>query len=351
MSQVSVEKKAPLPKDKKYRWDFADMILGGKDCGSTVFKHLHPQSDIKDHKTDILLKIWEDCVATAFNSNFTETEYGPSGQVAIHDFSYEYRDEETKTVVRFRVCVQESTRGVYFCMRRINGIIPPLLDQGYSPETRQKLLRMNRRGLVLFGGEMGTGKTSGASSTIVEFLKANGGSAITLEDPPEYNLHGAHIGENRLGGFCIQRAASAEEMSKEIPTLMRASAPEIIFLGEIRDPAVAQQVILAASNGHLIYSTIHGKGIVGCLNRIISLAASAGSMSIEDAAKLLADSLSMVIYQELLRKKSTGTKTLRYWEADLDGEKGQAIRNKIRTQAMEQLPSDIGDFIQNASKI
>lgn len=349
MSQTQTEKY-----DIAKRWDFADLILGGKDGGIHVVKHPNRHSDIAE-KPEILKSLYDECVKKAYDSKATMTDNGPIGQIANCDFAIEYKDYEAQQMVRFRVNVQPSTKGVFFCMRRVNGQIPELLQQGYPQEIIDKLLSRSRRGLVLFGGEMGVGKTSAASSMVSSWLRKNGGSAITLEDPPEYNLQGYHkpVAQGDVGGFCIQRAVGVEGMDRAIPSLMRASAPEIIFLGEIRDAKVAHEAVLAASNGHLVVSTIHGKGIEGCINRILSLAA-AGSehMNIDDTAKLLSESLSMIIYQDLMRQKSTGKKILRLRHIDMtEGKYSASLKTKIRERKIELLGDEIGDPVQNPSSI
>lgn len=325
---------------KNPRWDFADMILGGM-TGKTVFiKHLNPQSDILKRQ-DILETIWQGCVDLAYDGKASRTTSGgPAGVIVRRDFAYEYRDEEIREVSRFRVSVQPSTKGVFFCMRRITGTIPLLLQQGYTQNVIDRLLQKDRRGLVLFGGEMGAGKTSAASAMISEWLKANGGSAVTLEDPPEYALQGAHVDKSpnakSPGGICIQRATTADRMAEEIPTLMRASAPEIIFLGEIREEKVAREAVLAAANGHLVVSTIHGKGIEGSISRLISLG-STNAMAYEETAKTVADALSMVIFQKLIRNEKTGMKILQVTMADFMGEQGISMRSNLRSLKFEQM--------------
>lgn len=333
MSQTTMEQNP--------RWDFADMILGGP-TGKTVFiKHLNKNSDILS-RPDILETIWLGCIDIAYDGKASKSKTGgPTGIIVKRDFAYEYKDEEIREVTRFRVSVQPSTKGVFFCMRRITGVIPTLQQQGFTGNVIEKLLQKNRRGLVLFGGEMGAGKTSAASATISEWLKRNGGSAVTLEDPPEYALQGAHVDKSPNaqcpGGICIQRATTADKMAEEIPTLMRAAAPEIIFLGEIREEHVAREAVLAAANGHLVISTIHGKGIEGSISRLISLGAT-NSMSYEETAKTIAEALSIVIFQRLVRNEKTNMKILQVTMADFtDEQSGAGMRNNLRTLKFEQM--------------
>ncbi len=340
MSVETVKKKTAPP-----RWDFSDIIIGGKDGANLILKNQSANCDLPSRK-DITKEIFDQCMISS-HDNPTESEGQFYGKPNIKDFALDYADRELKYFVRFRVSVQQSIEGLYFCMRRISNEIPTLDEQGHHPHTILKLLEPRRQGLVLFSGEMGAGKTSSASAMIKEWLATNGGNAITLEDPPEYKLQGLHTGSQ--SGFCLQRNVRANEMAQEIPGLMRAGAPNIIFLGEIRDSSTAREVMLAASNGHLVVSTIHGKGVEGALTRIMSLAVGDG-VSMESASKIISGAISMVVYQKLLREN--GVKTLSTQSLDMSDEnKANSIRLTIRENKMEQLANCFEKPNQNRSKI
>ena len=328
------------------RWDFSDMVIGGKDGRSVVLKHQHEACDLMNHP-EIQKTIYDMCVAKAYETGETVSSGGHIfGDPKNKDFAIEYDDYDLKCRVRFRVSVQQSIEGVYFCIRRINGDIPTLEEQGHHPNTIMKLLNAERRGLVLIGGEMGSGKTTTASAAIREWLGQNGGTAITLEDPPEYRLQGMH-GGNGVAGFCLQRAIHAEQMAKEIPGLMRAAAPNIIFLGEIRNSATAREVMLAASNGHLVISTIHGKGVEGVLHRLISLSTGDG-MTIENIAKIMADAISLVVHQELVRKGNI--KMLKTQIMDMDNESTRvAMKMNISENKIDKVAQTFHKPIESKS--
>lgn len=332
------------------RWDFSDMLLAGETNKSAmpIIKHINPKSDIYSQK-ELINEIYRICTLKAFDGQAAMSENGPTGILKQRDFSIDFPDHDVKELVRFRVHAAPSIKSVYFYLRKINSEIPSLATQGFSPETIRQLLKKNRRGLVLFGGEMGMGKTSAASGTIIEWLETNGGIAVTLEDPPEYRLHGKH-GKN---GMCIQQHCLRHDMAQEIPGLMRRCAPEIIFLGEIRSPEVAHEAILAASNGHLVVSTIHGKGLDGVLNRILTLATSPG-MSIEDNARVLADSLSLIVYQKLDRmvQENQLFKILEVSTMDLENEEKRiAFAASIRDRKMDQLRQNFERPIKTKSNL
>lgn len=157
----------------------------------------------------------------------------------------------------FRVSVshpRSSTK--FYYLRHIPRSISPLRVQGYGERLIQALRKKDRRGLVIFSGPMGSGKTSGASALVREWLEANGGTAITLEDPPEYPLWGWH-GK----GFCIPHATNSTTITEMIADSKRWGAPDLIYIGELREQIPTRQTILESVNGHLIVSTIHSRSV------------------------------------------------------------------------------------------
>lgn len=349
---------------EKTRWDFSDIIIGGHGELQSI-KNMHPDSDFPNHP-EIVKKLWEECLKEAFPDGGYKDDkiYGPVGEPEKRDFSIVFIDEVSNPPrqVRFRVCVLSSTEGVVFCLRRISETIPELTDQGYPKEIITDLLNPDRRGLVLFGGEMGVGKTTGATSFVMTWLRKNGYSAVALEDPAEYGLHGPHspVEDDDVGGFCIQRPCKSENMPSEMAVVMRASAPEIIFVGEIRDAMTALAVLLAASNGQLIVSTIHGNGIPGCINRLVSLVASLGTMKTDEVMKLLGDSLSMIMTQELIRPgkdDEDGRKMLRVsWidfmpASDNASDPSYGLRTLVRENNIPKIRDAIRGPRSNPSRI
>ncbi|MDD2859740.1 MAG: ATPase, T2SS/T4P/T4SS family [Acidiphilium sp.] len=174
------------------------------------------------------------------------------------EFSVPYDD------VMYRVSVIRDIRATVFALRRGAVRVPPLIDCNIPPIIIDRLKGLSH-GLVLFSGSFSTGKTTASSAYALEF-SMDGGLVVTLEDPPELALSGDH-GRGRILQIQIDR----EHIERAIEATMRMSF-DMLFVSEIRTPAMASEIINASINGKLIVSTIHADSIVGALMRLATLA-------------------------------------------------------------------------------
>lgn len=116
-------------------------------------------------------------------------------------------------------------------------------------------------GLVLISGPTGSGKTTSLYATLKTLNKPIV-NIVTIEDPVEYTLEG--INQVQLKESIGLTFASA------LRTFLRQD-PDIIMLGEIRDPETAQMALRAALTGHLVLSTIHTNSAWGIVSRLIDM--------------------------------------------------------------------------------
>jgi twitching motility protein PilT len=153
---------------------------------------------------------------------------------------------------------------------------------------------------------------------LADFLRGYGGTAITIEDPCEFMLKGRH-GD---GGQCFQVEIEAEE--EWALCLKRALrwAPRYIYVGEIRTPKAAEQLLRAATTGHLVITTVHAGSPEEALMGLIFLAEQAMGPGVQS---ILAAGLTALIYQTL---KESGP-SIRYLYTEPESP-GDPIRSLIR---------------------
>ena len=162
---------------------------------------------------------------------------------------------------------------------------------GFDEETQQTFLKLLARpsGLLLLTGPTGSGKTTAIYSALYHIVQRSGVtmSIATVEDPVEFNLPMISQAQiNNTQDFTYPKA---------LRSLMRQD-PQVIMVGEIRDPETANIAVQAGLTGHLVISTIHSGIAVGVFARLIN-------MDIEPF--LLASSIIGVLGIRLIRKNCT----------------------------------------------
>ncbi len=165
-------------------------------------------------------------------------------------------------VARFRVnaFVQRGSTGMV--LRIINSEIPSFAELNL-PDTLQDIA-MTKRGLVIFVGGTGSGKSTSLASMVDYRNQHSHGHIITIEDPVEF----VHDHGNCL---VTQREVGVDTESYEIAlknTLRQA--PDVILIGEIRDRETMEHAIAFAETGHLCLSTLHANSTNQALDRIIN---------------------------------------------------------------------------------
>ncbi|WP_339515447.1 PilT/PilU family type 4a pilus ATPase [Pseudomonas sp. RL_15y_Pfl2_60] len=165
-------------------------------------------------------------------------------------------------VGRFRVSAFYQRNLAGMVLRRIETNIPTL-DDLQLPEILKKLA-LTKRGLVLFVGATGTGKSTSLAAMIGYRNKNSSGHIISIEDPIEY----IHQHQN-----CIvtQREVGIDTESFEVAlknTLRQA--PDVILIGEVRTRETMDHAVAFAETGHLCLATLHANNANQALDRIIN---------------------------------------------------------------------------------
>ncbi|MGO8766390.1 MAG: GspE/PulE family protein [Limisphaerales bacterium] len=170
--------------------------------------------------------------------------------------------------VQLRVSIFPTTRGEKIVAR----LFDPrdrrfdLDTLGLENDSLDGLKRVLRRtsGLLLFTGPTGSGKTNTMYSSLCHIIQREGSavSVSTVEDPVEFNL--PMVSQTQI--------APAQEFTYAVAlrSIMRQD-PEIVMVGEIRDPETAAIAVQAGLTGHLVISTIHSGVSAGAFTRLINM--------------------------------------------------------------------------------
>lgn len=165
-------------------------------------------------------------------------------------------------VGRFRVNIFKQRNQYSMVIRAIKTVIPNYKDLGL-PEILPKLI-MQKRGLVLFVGGTGSGKSTSLAA-LIDYRNTNSaGHIITIEDPVEFvHHHKMSIINQREVGMDTNCYDDALENTLR-------QAPDVILIGEIRTAEQMEQAIAFAETGHLCISTLHANNANQALDRIIN---------------------------------------------------------------------------------
>ncbi|GAA5216833.1 type IVa pilus ATPase TapW [Corallincola platygyrae] len=163
---------------------------------------------------------------------------------------------------RFRINIFKQRNEVSIVARNIKAEVPKFADLGL-PEVLKEVI-MIKRGLVLFVGGTGSGKSTSLAALIDLRNSSSSGHIITIEDPIEYvHRHKKCIINQREVGVDTRSFHAA------LKNTLR-QAPDVILIGEIRDRETMEHALAFAETGHLAISTLHANNANQALDRIIN---------------------------------------------------------------------------------
>ncbi len=166
-------------------------------------------------------------------------------------------------VGRFRINIFKQRNEVAIVARNIKTDIPQFDALGL-PEVLKDVI-MTKRGLVLFVGGTGSGKSTSLAALIDHRNSSSGGHIITIEDPVEFvHKHKRSVINQREVGVDTRSYKAA------LKNTLR-QAPDVILIGEIRDRETMEHALEFAETGHLAISTLHANNSNQALERIINL--------------------------------------------------------------------------------
>lgn len=228
--------------------------------------------------------------------------------------------------IRFR-CHYAMSQGAPFAVfRRINDSIPSFKSLGL-PDNVLSLTQLPS-GIVLFVGVTGSGKSTSLASLEDDILKNQSIRMITVESPIEYQLKSQKslVTQREVGRDVDSFGLGIEDAMRE--------APDVIQIGEMRDPETMQAAIRAATSGHLVFSTMHCESAPDAPTRILD---SMPGDKLNDVRAQLSRSLKAVVYQRLLPRKGGGGRVLAYEVMIVNTPIANMIRNNDLENVQNQL--------------
>ena len=165
-------------------------------------------------------------------------------------------------VGRFRVNIFKQRGEVSMVIRNIKTDLPNVKDLGLPPVLTEVI--MSKRGLILFVGGTGSGKSTSLAALIDHRNTHSGGHIITIEDPIEFiHRHKRSIVNQREIG--VDTLSYADALKNTL-----RQAPDVILIGEVRDRETMEHALAFAETGHLAISTLHANSANQALDRIIN---------------------------------------------------------------------------------
>ncbi len=164
---------------------------------------------------------------------------------------------------RFRVNAYRTRGGAAMVLRHVKEVIPSFEELGLPRVARD--LALLPSGMILVCGPTGSGKTTTLAAMIDVINAERRCHILTIEDPIEF-LH-----RDKLATIS-QRELHTDTL--EFPRALRSGMrqdPDVILIGEIRDPETMRTALQAAETGHLVLASLHARTVVDAVNRVIDI--------------------------------------------------------------------------------
>lgn len=197
--------------------------------------------------------------------------------------------------VRLRVNIFNTLRGLSLAIRLLPGRPPELAKLNLHPSIAD-FCRL-KSGLILVGGAAGTGKSSTIAAMVEEINRTQNLHIISLEAPVEYRFRSkkSFIEQRELGTHFPNYRQGLQDVLRE--------APDLIIVGELREPETIRLTINAVEAGHLVIASIHATNTEDALYRLCN----AFPAEIQDLVRnQLASSLSLLLIQKLIHLDAHG---------------------------------------------
>ena len=238
--------------------DLLNLMIEKKASDLFITADVEPSLKINGQLVPVgSVKLSGEMVGQLINSIMTEKQRREFADTRECNFAISNKDK----TARFRVSAFQQRDQPGMVLRRIETVIPTVDDLKLPPVLKE--LSMTKRGIIIFVGATGTGKSTSLASLIGYRNHNSTGHIITIEDPIEF-IH------EHAGCIITQREVGIDTESFEVAlknTLRQA--PDVIMIGEIRTRETMNYAIAFAETGHLVFATLHANNANQALDRII----------------------------------------------------------------------------------
>jgi len=225
--------------------------------------------------------------------------------------------------LQFRINVFKENDGICAAIRALSLEIPPVEEIGFPNDAWTDIIN-RKHGLILVTGITGAGKSTTIASLIHRIGQKQARRIITIEDPIEYIFPQEYS------------IISQREVGRDVPSFidglrsMMRQDPDIIFVGEMRDPETISMTLTAAETGHLVFSTLHTRDATGSITRVLDYFPEGRQQEVRNQLSL---GLRYIISQKLIPRKDGNGRVVAMEILN----NNYAVANLIRTGKVEQI--------------
>ncbi len=255
----------------------------------------------------------------------------PGWERLLHDFEVD-ASYEIKDVARFRVNAFKE-RGQFGAALRVIPLASPTLDGMGLPAVLKDICQAPQ-GLVLVTGPTGSGKSTTLAAMMTHINDTAPLHIVTIEDPIEfvYTDKMCTIRQRQLGN-------DVKSLAEALRRVLRQD-PDVILMGEMRDPETIELAMHAAETGHLVFSTLHTNDAKQSIDRIINAFPAEAHLQVRAQLGL---TLQSVVSQRLV-KRADGSGRVASMEIMINSPQIRELIQDGKTKEIEKAMAQSGDF-------